>query len=404
MISRRSTWNFHTAGRLLFGNGAIQQLGEVTARLKVQRAMLITDAGLVKAGAVSKAQKPLEDANITVSIFDGGEPEPSLDVVQLAVDASRDFNPDVIVGIGGGSNMDLAKSVALLLTHGGTIHNYLGVDKVSGPVLPLICIPTTAGTGSEVSSAVVLTDKANKVKVAAMSQYLRPAIALVDPELTLTCPKGATADSGIDALTHAVESYLATDYTEIEAPPGEIAGYEGRHLIGDCFAERTIELVGKHLITAVNEPDNLKAREGMALAATVAGMSFSNCGVGLVHAMEYPMGPVLHCSHGGGNGLLLPYVMKYEMPTRMKELGRIAQLLGEDVSGLGEEEAAQLAIDAVARLRDAIGIPGRIRDLGGSEDQLPGFASIAFNIKRLMHLTPRPTTEADVLEVYRSAF
>ena len=271
-------------------------------------------------------------------------------------------------------------------------------------MLPLVCLPTTAGRGSEVSHAAVLTDTENQMKVSILSHYLRPALAVVDPQLTLTCPPRPTADSGIDALTHAIEAMTATHFNELDVSADEPFPYEGKQPIGDCLAEKAIELIGQHLVTAVNEPNNLAAREGMALAATMAGLAFSNNAVAAVHALEYPLGGALHVSHGAGNGLLLPHVMQFNLSTRLPEFARIARLLGEDTNGLSDEAAAAQAVVAVKRLSVAIGIPQRIRDLGGTLEQLPTFAAKSFSIKRLMLLNPRRPTEADLLEILRAAF
>jgi alcohol dehydrogenase class IV len=250
----------------------------------------------------------------------------------------------------------------------------------------------------------VLTDPRQKMKVSTLSNYLRPAAAVVDPELTLSCPAKVTADSGIDALTHAIEAYTATDHSELSLAPGETTPYEGAHPLGAVLAEKAIRLVGRHLRIAVREPQNLEAREGMALAATLAGLAFSNCGVALVHALEYPLGAALHCSHGSGNGLLLPFVMRYNLPQRTPHFARIAELLGEEIAGLGESAAAERAVTAVERLKADIGIPARIRDLGGREEQIPEFAQKAFAIKRLMTMNPRRPSEADLVAIYREAF
>jgi alcohol dehydrogenase class IV len=242
------------------------------------------------------------------------------------------------------------------------------------------------------------------MKVSTLSHYIRPALAVVDPRLTLSCPPKATADSGIDALTHAIEAFTACRYNELDIGPDEPFPYDGKQPIGDCLAERAIELIGQHLVNAVKQPDNLAAREGMALAATLAGLAFSNNAVAVVHALEYPIGGELHCSHGAGNGLLLPYVMRFNMPTRTPEFAKISRLLGEDTTGLSEIEAAQRSITAVERLRSQIGIPQRIRDLGGSADRLPTYAAKAFGIKRLMLLNGRTPTEADLLSILKDAF
>ena len=364
------------------------------------KALVITDETLVHTGVAELAEASLAEAGIEVEVFAGGEPEPSIQIALDATDVARSFQPDAVVGVGGGSNMDLAKCVATLYIHGGSPSDYFGYDKVPGRVLPILCVPTTAGTGSEVSHSAVLTDLENEMKVSMLSDFLRPAVALVDPQLTLSCPPEVTADSGIDALVHAIEAYTAKDYDQM----GEPLGYQGRFPITDAVAEKAICLVGKNLVTACKEPDNLEARENMALAATLGGMAFSNAGVALVHALEYPMGGALHCSHGAGNGLLLPYVMRFNLPVRKEAFGRIASFLGDEVDGLSVDEAAHAAIEAVENLRHEIGIPERIRDLGGREEQLPVFAEKAFALDRLKGVNPREVSLADLEQILRDAY
>jgi len=208
----RTTWTFHTAGQFVFGRHAVDQIGDIATRLGAKRALIVTDAILDKAGVLARVREPLTRAGLTVDAFTGGEPEPSMRAADKCVQQARGFKPDCLVGLGGGSNMDLAKISATLLTHGGTPRDYIGDDKIPGPVMPLICVPTTAGTGSEVSAASVLTDTDNQMKVGILSNYLRPRVALVDPLLTVSCPAKVTADSGIDALTHAIEGYTAVDH------------------------------------------------------------------------------------------------------------------------------------------------------------------------------------------------
>ncbi len=300
--------------------------------------------------------------------------------------------------------MDLAKITAVLLTHGGKPLDYAGDDKIPGPVLPLLCVPTTAGTGSEVSAASVLSDTDNQMKVGVLSNYLRPAAAVVDPLLTVSCPARVTADSGIDALTHAIEAYTAVDNSVFPLPPGERSVYQGRHPFGDMLAERAVSLIGAHLRRAVRDGSDLEAREGMALGATLAGMAFSNVGVAAVHALEYPVGGATHCSHGAGNGLLLPYVMRYNLSARPTAFASLARLLGEDVTGLSEAAAADRAIVAVERLRRDIGVPARLRDLGVTEGQLRPFAEKAFGVRRILRVNPRTPTVDDLEGILRAAF
>src|SRR5262245_37750584 len=309
----RTTWTFHSAVSLVFGPGAVRQVGDIVRRLPARRVFVVTDATLAKVGVLAAVTDPLKEADVEVGVFDGGEPEPSLSVLERCVEEARKFRPDAVLGLGGGSNMDVSKGAAALLTHGGKPQDYVGDDRIPGPVMPVVCVPTTAGTGSEVTAAAVFTVPENHVKVGVLSNYLRPRVAVVDPELTRSCPRKVTADSGIDALTHAIEAYTAIDNAEFPLPAGERSVYQGRHPLGELCAGKAIRLIGRHLKQAVLHGDDADAREGMALAATVAGLGFSNIGVALVHALEYPLGGATQCSHGEGNGLLLPYVMRFNI-------------------------------------------------------------------------------------------
>jgi alcohol dehydrogenase class IV len=400
----RTTWTFYSAGEWIFGANATRQLGEVALRLGLERILVVTDPVLVQAGLIDAVQGPLSEAGVRVELFSGGEPEPSLEAAYKAIAVGREFRPDGILGLGGGSNMDLAKIVSVVLAHGGTPSMYFGDSKVPGPVLPLLCLPTTAGTGSEVSAAAVLTDTATAMKVSTLSNHIRPRVALVDPLLTHTCPPKVTADSGIDALTHAIEAFTAVDNATFPLPPGEKSVYQGKNPMADVIAEKAIALVGQYLRRAVRDGSDTEAREGMALAATLGGLAFSNAGVAVVHALEYPVGGAVHCSHGAGNGLLLPHVMRFNLEARPAAFARIAALLGENITGLSETEAAHRAVEAVDRLKADIGIPARLRDLGVTQEQLPLFAEKAFALKRILRVNPRPVSQADLEKILRSAW
>ena len=400
----RTTWNFHTAGQFHFGPGAVELLPEILRRHGWNRVLLVTDPALVRAGVAATVRQQLERAHAHVELFDEGVPEPPLELGNLCAERARAAQVQALVALGGGSNIDLAKIAAVLLAHGGQARDYVGDDVVPGPVAPLICLPTTAGTGSEVSGSSVLTDTDRHMKVGILSNHLRPAVAVVDPRLTLTCPRQVTADSGIDALTHAIEAYTAVENEDFPLPEGERSIYQGRNPMGDMFAEQAIRLVATHLRRAVAEPGNLAAREGMALAATLGGLAFSNVGVAAVHALEYPLGGELHCSHGAGNGLLLPFVMQFNLPARTRRFAQVASWLGESTAGLDESRAAQLAVTAVERLKADIGIPARLRDLGATPQQLPTFAQKAFAVKRILRVNPRTVTEADLLGILEAAY
>lgn len=400
----RTVWTFHTAGQIVFGRNAVNQLGEVARRISAKRVLVVTDSVLADAGVLDRAHGSLLEAGIEVEIFAGGEAEPSLRTAEACAKLAHKARPDAVVGLGGGSNMDLAKITATLLTFPGSPRRFFGDDLIPGPIAPVICVPTTSGSGSEVSGAAVLTDQDHHVKVGILSNFLRPRAAIVDPTLTLSCPAKVTADSGIDALTHAIEAYTAVDNEVFPLPPGERSIYQGRHPMGDMVAERAIGLVGRFLRRAVENGNDIEAREGMSLAAMLAGMAFSNVGVALVHGLEYPLGGAVHCSHGLGNGLLLPYVMDFNRPARIPAFAAIARLLGEDVAGQSDDDASHRAIAAVRQLNKDIGIPDRLRDLGVQQSQLAGFAEKALSIKRICRLNPRPVTQADLEEILNAAY
>lgn len=393
-----ATWTFHSAGQIVFGPGAVEQLGGIATRMGLRSVQLISDPVLDSAGIVEKVKKPLREAGIEVLLDLGGEPEPTWQAAMACLAKAREWRPDGIIGLGGGSNMDLAKLTAKCLTHGGEPGDYTGDDRLPGPIMPLVCIPTTAGTGSEVSCADVYTDPRQGIKLGSLSNHLRPRLALVDPLLTHSCPPKVTADSGIDALVHAIEAFTAVDNEAFPLPAGQRSCYQGRHPMGVAMAREAISLAGKHLRRAVAKGSDADARSGMALAAVYGGLAFSNVGVALVHALEYAVASFVAVSHGAGNGLLLPHVMRFNMPGRERDMVEIARLLGH-----GELEPAA-AIDSVAALAAEIGIPQRLRDLGARQDMLAPMAEKTLAMTRILRVNPRQPTVGDLMAILQSAY
>jgi alcohol dehydrogenase class IV len=393
----RGEWRFHTAGEIIFGRGAVRRTGEVARRLGAQHVLLITDAGLVDSGAHTGIEDGLADAGVTVDCFEGSQPKPTLDTVALCVAAVQAGKYGALLALGGGSNIDVAKASATVVTYGGSVENYFGENLVPGPVLPLVAISTTAGTGSEVSGASVLADPARGRRGAILSNFVRPHTAIYDPLLTLTCPRQVTADAGMDALAHAVEAYMVLDY-RTQAGDEEGPGfYQGRFPLSDLLAERAIRLAGRFLRRAVYQAGDVEAREGMHLASLLAGMAFSNAGLTAVHALEYPVGVSTGCTHGAGNGLMLPYVMEYNIPACPERLATVARLLGEDVGTTPTWKSAEQAVSAVQRLQKEVGIPTQLRQLGVEEPELRPLAEETAKITRLLRANPRPL-DADALE------
>jgi len=400
----RQQWSFSTAGEIIFGRNTVRQLGQIVRQIGGQRVLVVTDQHLVAAGLLDRVRESLEEVRVAFDVFNGGEPEPRVEAARACIEAARAAGPDTIVGLGGGSNIDLAKTVAIVLKWGGEPADYFGENKVPGPVLPLVAVSTTAGTGSAVSPVAVLTDTERNLKVGISSNTLRPKVALYDPVLTVSCPPKVTAESGIDALTHAIEAYTCIDYHALPVAPDQPVAYSGKFPLADALAERAIQLIGANLRKAVYQGRSLAAREAMHLGALLAGLAFSNAGTAAVHALQYPIGTLTHTSHGLGNGLLLPYVMEYNLPAFPEAFADIARWLGEEVEGLSVWEAAQRSVEAVQRLKADIGIPRALRDIGITEEQLPAIAQAAFGIERLIRNNPRPLSVEALEGILRRAW
>ena len=399
----RQQWGFSTAGEIIFGQTTVRRLGSTIGRLGGQKVLVVTDQNLVAAGPLDRTLDSLKEADVTFDVFDGGEPEPRVKVAQACIGVARATRPDIIVGLGGGSNIDVAKATATVLKWGGSPEDYFGENMVPGPILPLVAVSTTAGTGAAVSPVAVLTDEERNLKIGISSNYLRPRVALYDPTLTVSCPPKVTAESGIDALTHAIEAYTCIDHHALPVDPDQSVAYSGKFPLADVLAGRAIQLIGANLRRAVYQGRNLAAREAMHLATLLSGMAFSNAAAAAVHALQYPIGTLTHTSHGLGNGLILPYVMEYNLPACPQELADIARWMGEEIEGLSVWEAAARSVEAVQRLKVDIGIPLRLRDIGVTDDQLPAIAQTAFGIERLLRNNPRPPSIKDLEGILQRA-
>jgi alcohol dehydrogenase class IV len=397
-------WWFSTAGEVLFGCGVAQRIGHEASRRGLRRALVVCDPQIVKAGLLDRVRAPLVEAGVACYVFDGSAPEPSTEIVDAAAQAARQVTPDVIVGLGGGSNLDVAKVTAVVYTHGGRAADYFGEHRVPGPGLPVIAVSTTAGTGSEVTAVAIIEDTTRRLKLAVASPYLMPCLAIVDPLLTLTCPAKVTAESGIDALVHAVEAYTVVHHAALAPPIDVRPQFSGKQPIADLLAARAIRLVGRYLRLAVYQPSNLVAREGMHLAALLAGMAFNSAGLGATHALQYPVGALTHTSHGLGTGLLLPYVVAHLLPANPKAFARVAAWLGERIVGMSDFDAAARCVEALQRLKRDIGLPMRLRELGIQEKQLRLMAEQAATYQRLLRLSPRPLAIDDLEAILHSAY
>ncbi|MBW4653497.1 MAG: iron-containing alcohol dehydrogenase [Kaiparowitsia implicata GSE-PSE-MK54-09C] len=373
---------------LVFGAGQRAALPDYAAALG-KRALFVTDERMAGEPVFAELHDQLEAAGLAVSVFRGTLPELPAECIADGVTQGRDFGADLIVGIGGGSCMDAAKIMAILLAHGGDIVDYYGEFKVPGPVLPLICVPTTAGTGSEVTPVAVVSDKGRAVKVGIASPYLIPHTAICDPELTYGCPPGLTAVSGADALTHAIEAFT----TARRAPGGKLVHehvFLGKNALSDLYALEAIRLIGRSLARAVHDGSDREARVDMMLGASLAGLAFGTAGTAAAHAVQYPIGALTHTAHGLGVAAMMPYVMEFNLPMATHDMAVIALALGLHVSDRSVEGQAAAAIDGVAALFAEIGIPPDIKTLGMREDKLDWTAEQALAATRLVKNNPRP--------------
>lgn len=346
-MTEDATRFFFSPMRIITGAGCVGVIAEELGRLGVTRALLVSDAGVRGAGIVDRVAGLLQSATIPNIVFDAIKPNPTIENVNAGLQAlDGDTAGAGIVAVGGGSVMDAAKMIGALATNGGEVQDYDGVDMIPRRMLPMVAVNTTAGTASEVTRWAVITDVDRAVKMAIGDENIVPHVAIDDPELTVALPAGATAQTGMDALTHAIEGYVGLNHTPLT----------------DAMAVEAIALIATHLQAAVADGANLAARTGMMYAQTAAGLAFQNAGVGNAHAMAHQLGAVHDMGHGLANAVLLPYVMEYNTPACIDKMARVARLLGSDVEGLSVEEAAPHAPAAVARLNKAIGIPVSLKE------------------------------------------
>src|SRR5690554_1659314 len=379
---------------LIVGSGQRRALGLMAKRIG-QRALVITDERLAADPDFLAMVSDLENHGLTVQIDSGTLPDVPAETTVVAADAAREFAPDVVIGVGDGSCLDMAKCVALLLAHGGQPQDYYGELQVPGPIVPLIAIPTTAGTGSEVTPVAVLSDSQRKLKIGISSPHLIPLAAICDPDLTLTCPPGLTAIAGADALTHAIEAFTAAR-RELTTELTQERVFIGKNALSDQFALKAISLLWEGLEAAYTNGSDLSARTKVMQGATFAGLAFGVAGTAAAHAIQYPVGALTHTAHGAGVACLLPWVMEWNRPVIGEELAQIATAMG-----LADAEAV---IPAIAGLFGRIGIPSTLATLGLAEDRLDWVAEQSCGIARLIQNNPRPLDQSDMRRLLDAAF
>jgi alcohol dehydrogenase class IV len=403
-----SVWEFSIADNVTFGVGAVEEVSDVVAGHGASSVLVVTDPGVAEAGILDTVVDALDD--VERAVFDGVEPDPSLAVFEAAVERAAAVDPDAVVGVGGGSAMDVAKTTGVVHEHGGEVLDYVapptgGGDPIPGPGVPTVCLPTTAGTGSEVSPVSVISLPDEDLKVGISSPHQRPDVALVDPGLTVTLPPGPTASSGIDALSHAIEAYTTRRYDAKPRPESRAdrPDYNGRSILTDQLAHRAIELVGNNLRDAVDNGHDLDARRAMSLGSLLAGAAFTNAGVGATHAIAMAAGAIHHTPHGVTIALAMPSVMRFNATSAPDRYAEIAELLGEDLTATGRHEAAEAAARGVERLAADVGIDGGLASLGLQPADVGHVAERASKLERLTVGNPRRIDREDLESIVRDA-
>ncbi|AQZ50167.1 iron-containing alcohol dehydrogenase [Martelella mediterranea] len=380
---------------VLFGPGQRRQLGRY-ARGFGTRALVVTDARMATTSEFAVLAEDLRECGLAVSVYDQAEPDlPRRNVMEVAETAGA---VDVIIGVGGGSCMDLAKAASAVLAHGGDVRDYFGEFAVPGPCIPVITIPTTGGTGAEVTSLAIVFDEDTGMKMAVADAHIEPAIAIIDPELTLTCPPGLTAATAADALSHLVEAYTAKPKNP---SPEQIETqiYVGKNRITDMFCEKGLRLMNRSLARVVENPDDLAARSDVMFAAYCAGMAINTTGTAAAHAIQSPMAAIGHTSHGFGVGALLPYVMRLNLPYATAEFAEMAHCLDVADAAAAPEENGRAAIERIEALLEQAGTPLELKSLGIEERHLDQIARSAVKATRLVLNNPAPLTEDAVRKV-----
>lgn len=385
---------------ILFGPGQRAALGSVAGHIG-QRALLCTDQRQAAQPEFEAMLADLAAHGVETRVFDGTIPDLPLGSIESCVADLAETAFDMVIGIGGGSSMDMAKVVAVLLTHGGSPRDYYGEFAVPGPVLPLIAVPTTSGTGSEVTPVAVISDEERGAKIGIASPHLIPLVAICDPELTVTCPPSLTAISGADALTHAVEAFT-TLARPLDPLMTEQHVFVGKNVLTDHFAKLAVANLFAYLERACRDGSDVEAREGVMLAALAAGCAFGTAGTAAAHALQYPVGNLTHTAHGAGVATLLPYVMQYNRSACPEAFADLADTIGITAGTLTER--SQAFIDAAAELLVRIGIPASLADLGLDAQQQDYVAEYSLNAARLIKNNPRPLDLTAMQAITRAAF
>lgn len=368
-----------------FGNGSVKKLPEHIRAFNGTKALIVCDPGVLNVGVVAKLEEPLKAADIPYAVFSEVEADPAIESVDKGLELGKEEGCDVVIGVGGGSSLDTAKAIGLMLNNPGHIRDYVGINLVPNPSLPVIAVPTTAGTGSEITIWSVLSDKQAKVKLSVGSVYNCPDLALGDPELTTSLPPHITAATGMDALTHAMESYVN----------------KATQPISEGLSVQSMKMISENLRLAVVQGENLEARSQMLLASLIAAMAFNSTRLGLAHALAIPLGAHFKIPHGLVNAILLPEVMQFNIIGNQKKFAGIASIFGVDTYNLTEREAAEKSVEAIRQLNKDVGITQTLSDFGVQEEDLGYIAEEAMKSGNVP-VNPRKPSLEDLKNICRA--
>lgn len=387
---------------VLFGPGQRRQIARVVSEI-AQRVLIVTDARMATSAEFGAVVETLVRQGVSVSVYDGTEPDlPRRNVVDIAERFGGD-SIQAIVGIGGGSCMDLAKVASVVLTHGGDVRDYYGQFLVPGPGIPVITVPTTGGTGAEVTCISVVFDEDQGMKVGVASPHLEAYAAIIDPELTLTCPPGLTAASGADALSHLIESFTGRAKNP-DADQLATTLYAGKNVLADVYARTGLGLLNTSLPAVAADPADLAARSDTLFGAYCAGMAINTAGTAGAHAIQSPIGNLTHTPHGFGISALLPYVMRYNLPARIPEFAEIGRILGVADPSDSEERQARSAIERIETILETLGAPLDLRTLGLAPQDFDFVAKQAMLATRLTANNPRELTTGSVVAILERGY
>jgi alcohol dehydrogenase len=387
-INQLKTFNL-AAPEILFGMGSIAELGKRVKALGAEKVMIVTDEGVVGAGILDRVRGIVEKSEIACGVFSKVQKEPSIENVEIAFQEASKGDYQAMIGLGGGSAIDVAKMVSVLLKHGGDVRNYMGIDRIPGRGIPTIMIPTTSGTGSEVSKFAILDNSQAKTKLGAVSLHLMANLALIDPELTVTMPPSVTASTGADAFIHAVEGYVAVKSTPLS----------------DMMALEAVRIIYENLPVAFADGENMTARYYMSYGSMLGGIVLNLAGGSSSHALGYPIGSLYHVPHGVGCMLTFLVIMEYFAMASVHKFARMAQAMGVRTEGMSQRQAAEQAVEEMRKLADYIEIPHKLSAINMDRTLIESFAkSVVANQQRLLTNGPRKLTEKDIRTIYERSY